>query len=261
MTDASDARELLGAHDPPPVVILRPDAGSPWLLVCEHAGRAVPAALGDLGLEPGEMDRHIAYDLGAEGLVRALCERLDATAVLQPYSRLVIDCNRPTGAPDLVPPASDGTAIPANAAAGEAGRAARLAAIHAPFHAAVAGILQRRSPSTALVAVHSFTPRLAGGPPRPWHAGFCCNRDPRLALALLAETARLAPALRLALNEPYPVDDASDYTIPVHGELPGRPHVLIEVRHDLIADAAGQARWAGLLATAFGRVDWEEMQV
>lgn len=259
MTAGSVALGLLGVRDPSPFLIVRPDARSPWLLVCEHAGRAVPAALGDLGLPAAAMDRHIAYDLGAEGLTRALGERLDATAVLQPYSRLVIDCNRPGSAPDLVPAVSDGTAIPANADVGGAERAARLAAIHAPFHAAVAAVLRERA-GRSLVAVHSFTPRLAGGPPRPWHAGFCCNRDPRLARALLAETARLAPTLRLALNEPYPVDDASDYTIPVHGELPGRPHVLIEVRNELIADAAGQARWAGLLATALGRVDREEMQ-
>ncbi len=251
------APALLGPADPAPVEVLRPGAASPWLLVCEHAGRAVPAALGDLGGVPAaEMDRHIAFDIGAEGLTRRLSERLGATAILQPYSRLVIDCNRPQRAPDLIPAASDGTPIPANAALTEADRAARLAAIHAPFHAAISGTLDGRRPAPAPVALHSFTPRLAaGGPDRPWHAGFCCNRDDRLARALLAEVARLEPGLRLALNEPYPVDDLGDFTVPVHGEARGLPHVLVEVRNDLIADTPGQARWAGLLATALERLE------
>lgn len=253
-----EASGLLRSGDPAPFEVVRPNAASPWLLVCEHAGRAVPKVLGDLGVPPARMDRHIASDIGAEGLTRALSERLDATAVLQPYSRLVIDCNRPAHAPDLIPAVSDGVPIPANLDLSETGRAARLAAIHGPFHAAVAAILDAGT-AKALVAIHSFTPRLAEGMERPWDAGFCCNRDCRLARALLVEVSRLAPAACLALNEPYGVDDAGDHTIPVHGEARGLPHVLVEVRNDRIGDAAGQRRCAGLLAAALGRLRIEEM--
>ena len=49
-------------------------------------------------------------------------------------------------------------------------------------------------------------------------------------------------------NEPYSVSDASDYTIPVHGERRGLHHVLIEIRQDLIADENGQRAWGPLLA-------------
>jgi predicted N-formylglutamate amidohydrolase len=136
----------------------------------------------------------------------------------------------------------------------EAARALRVEAIHARFHAAIAATLDRRTRAglaPVLVTIHSFTPRLAvGGLERPWHAGFCYNRDDRLARALLVEAAARAPSLCLALNEPYRVDDLGDYTIPVHGETRGLLHVLIELRNDGIAEPAGQRRWADLLAEA-----------
>jgi predicted N-formylglutamate amidohydrolase len=171
---------------------------------------------------------------------------------------MAIDCNRPAHALDLIPTVSDGTRIPGNLDLSAAAREVRLAAIHRPFHAAIAAILDAGR-AKALVALHSFTPRLAGGPDRPWDAGFCCNRDGRLATALLAEMGRLAPAACLALNQPYGVDDEGDYTIPVHGEARGLPHVLVELRHDGIAEEAGQQRWADLLAAALARSRIEEM--
>ncbi len=239
---------LLLPGDPPPVEIVRARAGTRLVLACEHAGRAVPARLGDLGIVAAEMDRHIAWDIGAADLARGLARRLGATLVLQRYSRLVIDCNRPLAAPDLAPPVSDGTIVPANLDLDEVGRRARWEAIHRPFHDALAALLDA-TVEPVLVTVHSFTPRLAGRA-RPWHAGFLCNRDPALARALLEAAAALAPDHCLALNEPYTVDDLSDYTIPVHGERRGIPHVLVEVRNDLIADEAGQEAWADLLAVA-----------
>jgi predicted N-formylglutamate amidohydrolase len=248
------APALLGPCDAEPLTLLRPKAPSRVLLVCEHAGRATPAALGDLGVPAAEMDRHIAWDVGAMGLAEALSARLDAAVIAQPYSRLVIDCNRPTAASDLVPGVSDGVPIPGNAGLDEAARALRLESIHAPFHAAIAAQLDQRTRvglAPVLVTIHSFTPRLAvGGLERPWQAGFCCNRDDRLARALLAETKARAPSLCLALNEPYSVDDLGDYTIPVHGEARGLLHVLIEVRNGEITEPAGQRCWADLRAEA-----------
>ena len=73
-----DMTRLLAASDPDPVAWFNPGGASNIFLTCEHAGRAVPAALGDLGITPEEMDRHIAYDVGAEGVARALAGRLDA---------------------------------------------------------------------------------------------------------------------------------------------------------------------------------------
>jgi predicted N-formylglutamate amidohydrolase len=180
-----------------------------------------------------------------------MAERLDAVLVLQRYSRLVIDCNRPHGAPDLAPAVSDTVAVPGNARRDPADLARRIAAIHTPFHDRVAAELDRRRGSRPiLVAVHSFTPALAADRrARPWQIGLLARQD-RFALALMERIRRHGPALVTAMNEPYRIADDGDWTIPVHGEARGLPHVLIEVRNDMIRDAAGQTAMAGLIARA-----------
>jgi hypothetical protein len=101
---------LLGAGDPPPVRVLRVDGGSDFFLTADHAGRAVPRALGDLGVPAAEMARHIAWDIGIAGVTERLSALLDATAVLQVYSRLVIDCNRDPSWATAMPEISELTA-------------------------------------------------------------------------------------------------------------------------------------------------------
>jgi predicted N-formylglutamate amidohydrolase len=243
---------LLGASDPEPVEIVNPEGGSAFLLVCEHAGRAVPAALRDLGVAAADMDRHIAYDIGAEGLARKLSSMLDAPLVLQRYSRLVIDCNRPFQAADCIVEASDGTRILGNCALSDQDRLVRFEEVHRPFHDAIGRLLdarQREGRRAVLAAIHSFTPRFANKD-RPWQLGVCFNRDARLGERFMAAFQTANPAICTACNEPYPMDDVSDYTVPVHGEGRGLPHVLLEVRNDQIADHAGQGRWAKLIAPA-----------
>jgi predicted N-formylglutamate amidohydrolase len=244
------AAKVLSPRDPEPVELVNAGGASPFVLSCEHAGRAIPESLGDLGVAPHEMERHIAYDVGAEGVSRRLAEMLDAPLVLQRYSRLVVDSNRPFEAPDCMPAVSDGTAVPANARLSESARMQRFAEIHQPFHAALAGLLDRRAEGgqpSVLVSVHSFTPRLLGGPDRPWELGVLSNRDGSFAGRFLAAFQAANPKVVSAHNEPYLVEDVSDYTIPVHGEQRGLPHLLLEIRNDLIADDAGQARWAKLV--------------
>lgn len=241
----------MSASDPAPFEVVNPAGASHICLVCEHAGRAVPARLGDLGVAAGEMDRHIAYDVGAGALARRLSARLDAPLVLQRYSRLVVDANRPFEAPDCIPPVSDGTRVPANANLSEAARGRRWEEIHQAFHRAVEALLDDHAAShahTHLVAVHSFTPELAGVA-RGCHLGLLFHRDRRLADAIRANLPA-RPRIEVAMNEPYAVDDLSDYTIPVHGERRGVPHVLIEVRNDQIADTEGVETWSALLAQA-----------
>jgi len=248
----SDMSRLLNAGDPDPVEWINATGRSPIFLTCEHAGRAVPTALGDLGVASAEMDRHIAYDVGAEGLARGLAERLDAALILQRYSRLVIDCNRPFEAEDCVLKQSDGTLIPANANVSDAQRRGRFVEIHQPLHEAISVALERRQAAggpLVLVSVHSFTPVMrATGAVRDFELGLLYNRDARFA-ERLAETFSAANAdVTVKLNAPYHVDDVSDYTIPVHGERRGIPHVLLEVRNDLIHDASGQEAWAERVA-------------
>ncbi|MEO0999739.1 MAG: N-formylglutamate amidohydrolase [Pseudomonadota bacterium] len=240
---------LIGPADPPPVEWL---AGTgPVALVCEHAGRAVPAALGDLGLGEGEIARHIGWDIGAAAVTRALSARLDAPAVLQPYSRLVIDCNRPPGASESVPEVSDATPVPGNRGLSPAARAAREAEIFAPFQAAVAALISRGP--RIILAIHSFTPSLAGVH-RPWEVGFLHRADRATSAALAAALRARRRETVIGMNEPYRIEDTSDYFVPVHGEGSGIPHALIEIRNDLIADSAGVAAWSGLLAAAIGDV-------
>jgi predicted N-formylglutamate amidohydrolase len=239
---------LLGATDPAPVIVKNSDGASPFLLVCDHAGRRVPAALGDLGVGAADWGRHIAWDIGAAGLTEGLGRRLDAKSIEQVYSRLVIDCNRQPGHPTSIVPRSDGTPVPGNHALGEAEKAARVVDIFLPYHNAIAAEVQRRlslGQKLALVAVHSFTPVLAGAS-RPWQAAVLYNRDPRLGHAL-AEGLK-ARGLMVGDNEPYRLSDDSDYTVPVHAERRGLPYLELEIRQDMIAQPAAQEEWAALLA-------------
>ncbi len=248
---------MLTAADADPVLFHRARAdgtdGGRILLTCEHGGRAIPSALADLGIPAAEMDRHIAWDIGAMALSLALMHRVSGRLVAQHYSRLVIDCNRGPVSPDLVPDVSDGTHIPANKGISQAGIDARMAAIHAPFHARIAAEIRHQRPAL-LVSIHSFTPVMAGVS-RPMHAGFLANRMPAVSDRFMASFARHAPELTVAQNAPYAVDDISDFTVPVHGEANRLPHVLVEVRNDQLRDEQGIERWADLLALAIHDVE------
>lgn len=254
MSDRAQSRPLLSHLDPDPVEAIGMAGRSAILLTCEHAGRILPLSLGDLGVNAAEMDRHIAYDIGAAGLSRMLAERLDAPLLMQRYSRLVVDCNRPFDARDCFPEVSDGTTIPANHGLSEDDRRDRYQQIHVPFHQAVSAVISGRLAAefpVVLVSLHSFTQRMvATGDIRTCDLGLLFNRDPRFSHALMNAVTGLAPDLRVEFNTPYSVDDQSDYTVPVHGEANDIPHVLLEIRNDLIATEAGQRRWTDILATA-----------
>ena len=243
------AAPLLGPADPTPFILHRAGGTSPFVLIADHAGQAIPAALDDLGLPSGEIDRHIGWDIGIAGVMRALSAQLDAWAIEQVYSRLVIDCNRPLASPTLMPAVSDGTTVAANMAIAAEARQARINAIHAPYHAAIASELDRRDAAgqrAVLILLHSFTP-VMNGFVRPWHCGVLYNRDTRLAHRLL-HLLQAEGDLVVGDNQPYSISDDSDYAANVHAEGRGLPYVEIEIRQDLIADAAGQAVWAARLA-------------
>jgi predicted N-formylglutamate amidohydrolase len=246
---------LLGPDDPPSYEIYRPAGRARVLLACDHASRAFPAALGRLGLPDEVTWRHIAWDIGAADLTRALADRLDAAAVLAGYSRLVVDCNRRLDDPSCFATVSDGRRIPGNEALSDADRHARAEACYEPYHAAIAGRLdavRRERGVPALVAIHSFTP-VYGSQARPWNVGILWDRDPRLPVPLL-ERLRREPRLTVGDNEPYSGRHPADYTIDRHAESAGLPHVCIEVRQDELLTPAGVARWAGVLGRALGEI-------
>jgi len=243
------AMPLLEPDEPDPVTLDNEAGRSVFFLTCDHAGRAIPRRLGGLGLPERETQRHIAWDIGIGAVGRRLSRLLDAALIRQTYSRLVIDCNRDPEVPSSIPEISETTAIPGNRGLSKAARTTRIDAVFRPYHARIAAALDGRAAAgqaTVLVALHSFTP-LFKEVARPWHAAVLYNRDARLARPLF-ELLSAEGGLVVGDNQPYAVSDLTDYTVPVHGERRGLPHVEIEIRQDLITEPAGQADWAERLA-------------
>ena len=246
-------KPLLRPDDPQAFGIENPDGTSPILFVSDHAGRAIPRALGDLGLAEAELSRHISYDIGIYGVTTALAHALDATYIFQPYSRLVIDCNRQPGKPQSIVLQSDGTKVPANANLGPDQVRLRQDEVLRPYQDQIERTLRNRAAAgqpSALIAMHSCTDRLRMDPKhRPWEISVIAESDWRLGTALV-NVLREKTGLCVGVNEPYTVNMAMDYTIPVHaaGKV---PYVEIEIRQDLIADAVGQRKWASLLTSLF----------
>ncbi len=240
---------LLGPDEPAPFTVTRANGASPFVLTVDHGGLEMPRAVGDLGVSAAERARHIGWDIGILGVSERLSALLDAPMAATRYSRLVIDCNRDPSVPTAFVTTSEDTPVPGNVGLTEAARAARVAALFTPYHEAIAGLLDARAAAgvaTVLVAMHSFTPRFRGVD-RPWHVGVLYGRDDRLARRMF-DAFRAEGDLVVGDNEPYQVTDLTDYTVPVHGERRGLLHVELEIRQDLIAEAAGQAAWAERLA-------------
>ncbi|MGV8952487.1 MAG: N-formylglutamate amidohydrolase [Cypionkella sp.] len=219
-----------------------------WLVTCDHATNRVPPEIGGgaLGIAPEDMARHIAYDVGALGVARALGVLLDSPVVASDFSRLVIDPNRGEDDPTLVMKLYDGTIIPANRHVDQAEVERRLETLYRPYHAAYAQLAARRT-DTVILAVHSFTRCLKARDPRPWHVGVLYGEnDARLSQALLARMAQDS-GLCIGDNEPYAGHLPGD-AIDRHAIQPGRHNTLIEVRNDLIVTQAEQVAWAARLA-------------
>jgi predicted N-formylglutamate amidohydrolase len=237
---------LLTSDDPPPFTILHADGRSPFVFACDHAGRVLPRALGDLGLSDTELVRHIAWDIGIAEVGRRLADQLDAFTIQQTYSRLVIDCNRKPRSTQSIVTLSEATHVPGNEQLSDDAIEQRVQEIFRPYQDRLALELDQRALAarpTLLVSLHSFTPSFLGQL-RQWHVGMLYNRDPRLGRSLLGLLRDELGEALVGDNQPYAVQDDSDYTVVVHGEGRGLIHVEIEIRQDLIAHAAGQAEWA-----------------
>jgi predicted N-formylglutamate amidohydrolase len=249
MSSSHVQHRLLAADDPPVFHVARESGASPYVLICDHAGRVLPRALGTLGVDESERMRHIAWDIGAAGVARDLAERLDAFLILATYSRLAIDLNRPPGVPSSIATISEHTRVPGNEGISAADAELRRRELFDPYHDRIRAELDARAQAaraSVLVSVHSFTPSFKGES-RKWHAGVLYQRDARLGHVVLAQL-RADPDLHVGDNQPYAVSDATDYSIVTHGEQRGIAHVELEIRQDLIADPAGQRAWAERLA-------------
>ena len=224
------------------------------LILCDHAENTIPEPFANLGLRSEDLNRHIAYDLGAAPVAERLAKLLSAPALISCFSRLLIDPNRGLDDPTLIMQISDGLVVPGNAALDEAAIAARVARYYTPYHQAIereidAGIAAGKPP--VVVSVHSFT-QAWKGVPRPWSVGVLWDKDPRLALPLL-EGLRTIPGIVVGDNAPYTGQLKGD-TLYRHGTRRGLAHALIEVRQDLILGPEGQAEWARRLAEVLRKV-------
>ena len=243
-------RRLLTRDDPAPFEVLRPDGTAGLVLFCDHAGARVPAALHQLGLMPESFGQHIAIDIGADQVTRQLSRRLNATAVLATYSRLVIDCNRWLDDPRLILPLADGTPVPGNEGLSDDDRQRRIDEMYWPYHKALCEIIDRaidRFRSPLIVSIHSFTPVL-GDERRPWHVGTFWHRDSRLSDIVVGKL-RAEEGLVVGDNQPYSAQIGS-FSIDYHGWSEGLPHVGVEIRQDQLADQSGIDRFTNLLGDA-----------
>lgn len=244
-----DASALIGTGEPPAVEHVHRTGKAPVLVTCDHASRAVPRCLGNLGLDDAALALHIGWDIGAAAVSRDLSRLLDAPGILTGYSRLVIDCNRDLDDPTSIPAVSDGVTVPGNQDVDEAERARRIATLFQPYHRAIEQAIDgfiARGVHPAVLSIHSFTPEMAGMA-RPWHIGVLWNRDPRIPVPLMAALRREA-GLVVGDNEPYSAREPAGYTVRIHAENRGLPHMAVEIRQDLIADEAGTREWGERLA-------------
>ena len=245
---------LLAPDEPDPVNLFNLEGQSPFFLVCEHAGNRIPKILGDMGLDAIQRERHIAWDIGAEGVSKQLSTLLDAPLITQTYSRLVCDCNRSVQAESFIPAKSEATIIPGNEGLSPADRQARTDEIYWPLHRRIEREIDRRLAAekpVMFISVHSFTPVFLGEE-RSMHVGLLYLKDRRLA-SLVGSVLKTYEDTSIVENEPYALDYDRDFTVPYHGERRAIPSLEFEVRQDLIAEPDGQEFWAERLADALQR--------
>jgi predicted N-formylglutamate amidohydrolase len=233
------------------VAVVNPDGRGPFVLVCDHASNWVPGSLQNLGLRPGELDRHIAWDPGALELARHLSGLLDAPLVHATVSRLVLDVNRDPAHPGSVVTISEDTNIPGNREMSALERSGRVGSIYEPYHQMLAEVIERcvtRNAAPCIVSIHSFTP-VYRQEPRPWHVGVLSGSDRRLSDPLL-QLLRAGGEFHVGDNQPYAPADGVYHTLERHCGARGLRSVMIEMRADMIADDESRARWAARLGRA-----------
>lgn len=252
----SASAPLLAAHEPPAVEVDRPDGRSRFFLTCDHARNRLPEAVGDLGLQPEQLELHAAYDIGAEAMARRISERLDATLIRSGYSRLVIDLNRPLQSPASIPEQSELVRVPGNVGLDERERRRRQDGLFHPYHRALGRLLDQRIEQGIVpvyVAVHSFTPIYFG---EARHVEVCVSWrvDDRLGRLLFDGLAELEQ-WKVVAHDPFIITLEGDYGIPYQAEARGLPTVLLEVRQDLIGSDKEAVAWGDRVADVLARIE------
>lgn len=243
------ANELPARDSVEPVTIVNPGGTGPFVLVCDHASNRIPSDYGDLGLSEAARIAHIAWDPGALGVSRELSRLLDAPLIHSNVSRLVIDCNRETSAPDLIPAISELTEVPGNQGLSSEERDRRIDLAHRPFHETINQVLDERkrlNKPTTLISIHTFTP-VYKGVQRHCQIGLISDQDRRMADPAIA-LLKARTSYRVGDNDPYSPADGVYYTLSVHGEIRGLTPLMIEIRNDEVKTPEAEKAWAELLA-------------
>jgi predicted N-formylglutamate amidohydrolase len=263
MTDTpvdTPAAPLLGPDEPPAFEVVNAAGSGSAVLLCDHASHRVPRRLGTLGLAVDQLADHIGWDPGAAEVARRLSVHLDAPLVLSGYSRLVIDCNRPLRSAQSIAQESAGVPVPGNRGLMPEDRTARVDALFRAYHGAIDRLLDSRVGRPALLlSIHSFAPVL-NGEPRPWQVGVSSWRDRRLAELLIGALAQTCEC-GVGDDQPYPIEEHIDYTIPALSARRGLPSVMIEIRQDGIRAAADADAWAARLAEAYRLIEAEAVRL
>ncbi len=252
--EGNNIERLLSSDEPSPFQTLNGSAVKPLLLLCDHASRYIPAALDGLGVDPAVRRCHLASDIGAGSLTELLAQRLAATAVLQSYSRMVIDCNRELLDPGAFLEFGDGVVVAGNRNLSAVDKQMRADEIYWPYHRQISAQISRfaeRDIRPAIIAIHSFTP-VMNGLARPWEVGILWDTDGRIAQPMIA--AFRAMDFVVGDNEPYSGKAPQDFTIDHHAEANELPHVGIEIRQDLIANNEGVTAIADVLGPIIERI-------
>ena len=253
---------LLTSQDPNPVEIIPASTPSPVLLVCDHAGDRIPLKLQEHSLPPEDMARHIAVDINAELVARVIAAEMNSTLVIQRYSRLVVDVNRPESSSELMPKISDETLIPFNQNISASERKARLDEIYFPYHNRIHELLdERRNSPSALVVIHSYTPRLSNGDFREWHIDLMSRTSMDFVHSLQNKIETAHPNLNVGISQVFQMHDKRDYTLPHHGESRDIPNASIEIRNDMLGSKEDIDGWGKLLAACLSAALPNDIQV
>lgn len=245
--------------DIPAVTVHNEQGESPYLLICEHATNFMPEKFARLGLSEADMSAHIAWDPGAAEVARRMSKALDATLVEAGLSRLLIDCNRPLSAPDLIPEISEFTVIPGNHNLSEAERQERISLSHKPFHDKIEEVIEarkKRGQESRVITIHSYTP-VYKGVGRPWEIGIIHDADDRLGARMIAGLRKdgESSGINVGVNQPYSPDDRVYYTVECHARKRGDLCAMVEIRNNEIADEKGQALWAARLSSILQEIE------
>lgn len=255
----SDSSQDMPVVNWPAVSVRNEQGSSPYLLICEHASNFIPEKFNHLGLSISDLTAHIAWDPGAVEVARRMSAALDATLVEACLSRLLIDCNRPLSAPDLIPEMSELTVVPGNLNLSEAERQERISLSHQPFHSKIEEIIEarkRRGQDSRVITIHSYTP-VYKGVERPWQIGIIHDDDDRLGSRMIAALRKDAEnsGIHVGVNQPYSPDDRVYYTVECHARQRGTLCAMVEIRNDEIKDEQGQALWAEHLSAILQTIE------